>query len=139
MRKGYTYHNIFCKKEKSLLSITDHTSCVLLFTLIEGFLSGKLTHFCQKFNAPAKNELLSLCGLYRGIGIPLDKHKVYPMSRATWGTLYTFGCSKWPSKCVNPQILSVVPSVSLWNMISVLKGMVLRHIPQILPDISVEQ
>ena len=40
---------------------------------------------------------------------------------------------------MNPQILSVVPSVSLWNMISVLKGMVLRYISQILPDISVEE
>ena len=40
---------------------------------------------------------------------------------------------------MNSQILSVVPSVSFWNMTSVLKGMVLRHIPQILLDIPVEE
>ena len=29
--------------------------------------------------------------------------------------------------------------MSLWNTISVLKGMVLRHVPQIFPDVSMEQ
>ena len=43
------------------------------------------------------------------------------------------------SKFVNSQILSVVPSVSLGNMISVLKGMVLRHTSQIPPYIPVEE